>query len=163
MELYQRRLLITFSRAMSMSVRSRGVAFIALALALLPANAQNTTEINLFFYGAKTKLYKKQVVRLDSLLNTVDRSQIIGITLVGHTDSIFGRASNLPLAEERALSVKKLLVERSVPDSLITCVPFSDPTRPREGLHPKGPTRNRRVYMRLECGPADVPPSAPIE
>ena len=128
---------------------------IALALALLPAIAQNTSEINLFFYGAKTRLNKKQLTRLDSLMSTVDRSQILGITLVGHTDSIFGHASNLPLAEERALSVKKLLVERNVPDSLVSVVPFNDPTRPKEGLHPKGPTRNRRVYVRLEYGTAE--------
>lgn len=157
MELYQGRLLNSYSPSGSVMVLSRGIVLIALALALLPATqAQNTAEINLFFYGAKTRLYKKQLTRLDSLLNTVDRSQITRITLVGHTDSIFGRASNLPLAEERALSVKKLLVDRNVPDSLVAVVPFNDPTRPNEGLHPKGPTRNRRVYMRMEYGPAGI-------
>lgn len=137
----------------------RWQVLLALLVSMSSAHAQQTTELNIYFDGAKLKSTRKQLARLDSLLNTMDRSRIIGITLVGHTDSLFGQASNAALAEKRALSVKELLVERGIAGSLITTPAFNAPVSVVENLVPTGRTRNRRVYMRIEYGPAGpIPP-----
>ena len=141
-----------------MSFPFRWQVLVALLLFMSSAHAQQTTELNIYFDGAKLKPTRKQLVRLDSLLNTMDRSRIIGITLVGHTDSLFGRASNVALAEKRALGVKELLMERDVPGALITTTPFNAPVPVVEHLVPTGRTRNRRVYVRIVYGPAAGPP-----
>ncbi|HMC96572.1 MAG TPA: OmpA family protein, partial [Flavobacteriales bacterium] len=127
------------------------------------ARAQRSASIHLFFYGANPNLTHKQVARLDSLLNTIDRSRIVGVALVGHTDSLFGRASNLALAEKRALSVKELLVDRNVPDPLITITAFNAPIPVAEDPIPTGRGRNRRVFMRIEYGPVTDPGTVPVE
>lgn len=140
----------------------RWQVLLMLVLFISSAHAQLSTEINLFFTGAKPNLDRKQIARLDSLIGTVDRSRIIGITLVGHTDSLFGRASNVVLAEKRALSVKELIIERGVPGAVISAAAFNALSPIVENLVPLGRTRNRRVYMRVEYasvgGPIPVPP-----
>jgi|GEM_PF-5216943 len=125
--------------------------------------AQESAEINLYFNGAKQKPMPKHIARLDSLLNTVDRSRIMEITLVGHTDSLGGRPSNVALAGKRALSVKKLLVERGIPDPLITITAFNAPVPVHENLISIGRSRNRRVFVRIECGAAADPVRVPVE
>ncbi len=144
-------------------MHSRGIALFVLALALLPvAWGQHLAEINLFFSGAKPNLMRKEIARLDSLFGTIDLARIHGITLVGHTDSLFGRASNASLSEKRALSVKELIIERGVPGAVITAAAFNALAPIEENLVPLGRTRNRRVYMRIEygsaAGPIPVPP-----
>ncbi|MEO8590231.1 MAG: OmpA family protein [Flavobacteriales bacterium] len=135
-----------------------------LALTAVPiCMAQGTAEINLYFNGAKQKPMPKHVARLDSLLNTVDRSRILGITLVGHTDSLGGRPSNEALAGKRASSVKKLLLDRGIPEPLITITAFDAPVPVVENITSTGRSRNRRVFVRVEYGPADVPVRSPAE
>lgn len=157
MELYQSGLLIVTSPIKR--IRSRGLALLAVLLAAASSGwGQPPVEINFMFYGAKPDLTRKQVARLDSLLNVVDRSRIMGVTLVGHSDSLFGRASNAALAEKRAASVKQLLSERGVRSELINVVAFNATVPVVENVLPRGPTKNRRVFMRIEFGPGPMPP-----
>lgn len=134
----------------------RGILLMLLSLTFQPFLwGQNSAEMNVYFDGAKLKPTRKQLARLDSLLEVTDRARIIGITLVGHTDSLFGRASNAALAEKRAMRMKELLVARGLPDGSITIVPFNAPAPVLENIVPTGRCRNRRVYMRIEYFPIE--------
>ena len=117
-------------------------------------HAQQVAEINIFYNGAKEVPFRKELARLDSLLNTMDRSRIAWITLVGHADSLFGRPSNANLAEKRASHLKKLLVERHVKDQLITVTSFDTVPPVAEHIVATGRSRNRRVFVRIEYAPS---------
>ncbi len=137
---------------------TRWVVLLGLALFMYPVLAQGPAELNVYYNGAQLRPVRKQLARLDSLLYTVDRSRITGVTVVGHTDSIFGRASNVALADRRASRMKELLVERAVPERLISVVAFNAPVPVVEHIVPSGRSRNRRVFLRIEYGTAIAPP-----
>lgn len=123
--------------------------------------AQHVAEVNIFYDGARQVPLRKELARLDSLLGTIDPSWIREITVVGHTDSIGGRASNAVLADKRAMSMRALLLERGLRDELITVHSFGALVPIAENITASGRARNRRVFVRVEYQ-APVDPDEPL-
>ena len=128
-------------------------------IGLHTARAQPGSEMNIYFDGAKPKPMGRQVARLDSLLGTVDRSRIQEVTLVGHTDILGGKEGNHALAWKRANSVRELLLERGIPDSLMTVHAHGALVPIAENTTAKGRSKNRRVFVRIELLPDPIVPS----
>ncbi len=86
---------------------------------------------------------------LDQLLPVLRRLGERSFEVIGHTDSIGTRATNLALSAARADAVKGYLVSRGLRESSITTL-GAGPDRPvANNDTPEGRARNRRIEMRV--------------
>ena len=90
------------------------------------------------------------------LFNELDRiSQIMikypqtSILVEGHTDSTGSEAYNQQLSDRRANSVKKLLVQRGVPEFRINTIGYGESRPVVTNATPEGRQMNRRVEIRI--------------
>ncbi len=71
----------------------------------------------------------------------------------GHTDSVGDDASNLTLSERRADSVRKFLLQNSVPADMITSKGFGESMPAADNLTADGRRTNRRVELVVSGAP----------
>ncbi len=135
--------------------------FQACLAALLPVNYDQVHRTALYFsatgdeFEQFSQLQKKQ---LDNLVRyTLADKYVTALKIDGHTDSKGLRQENLDLSKRRAEIVSEYLVERGIPEAMIT-------TRWHGERYPKisnstvsGRAKNRRVTVRLDRFEKDFP------
>ena len=71
------------------------------------------------------------------------------LTLSGHTDNQGDPAKNMLLSEKRSIAVKKYLVKKGVPESIIFTEWYGDTKPVADNAKPEGRQKNRRVEMKV--------------
>lgn len=128
---------------------------------LLPVNYDQVHRTALYFSASGEEFNdfnRAQKEKLDHLIRYVLADKYVtALKIDGHTDSQGMRAENLELSKRRADIVTQYLLERGVPEALIT-------TRWHGERYPKmsnrttaGRTKNRRVTIRLDRFDKDFP------
>ncbi len=86
---------------------------------------------------------------LDRLLPVLHKLTDRNFEVIGHTDSVGTRATNLALSAARADAVKNYLMARGIRESAITTL-GAGPDRPlADNETPDGRARNRRIELRV--------------
>lgn len=105
--------------------------------------------MNLHFGSDRSALGPEEVERLDSLIDHIGIEHIERIALIGHADTTARRAYNERLARRRADQVKDLILQRGVPDSLVTVASTGDASPIADNRTSTGRALNRRVAIRV--------------
>lgn len=86
---------------------------------------------------------------LDQLLPVLRKFNARNFEVIGHTDSVGSRATNIALSSARADAVKSYLVAKGFRESAITTLGVGPdrPVAPNES--PEGRSRNRRIELRV--------------
>ncbi|MCP5145463.1 MAG: OmpA family protein [Gammaproteobacteria bacterium] len=102
------------------------------------------SDVNFAFDSARLRLSEAEE-ELDAAIEAVKSSDVSGLDLVGHTDSVGSDAYNQGLSERRARSVRDYLVEHGVNASMLRVVGRgeSEPTATNDTE--EGRAENRRV------------------
>jgi len=106
---------------------------------------------------AKTILFNsgKATIKIESTNVLVDIITILNeypnakFTVEGHTDSIGSVSLNQKLSEERALSVKKFLIEKGIDSSRLTSIGYGESKPIATNMYKDGRAKNRRVEINL--------------
>lgn len=112
-------------------------------LMLFPINT-NIISPNIYFQQSEYKILRSSYPELNSLWEVLKEDINLKIKIEGHTDQIGNGKYNLILSEQRALEIKKYLVERGIGNERIKIFGYGD-TFPR---CPPPCKKNRRIeYM----------------
>ncbi len=102
---------------------------------------------NVLFDNNSTNLTRKSYPSLVQLADSMKANPDLNLLIEGHTDNIGNSAYNLKLSQERAESIKKVLVNQGVSESRIRVKGFGD-TRPiATNDTAAGRAKNRRVVF----------------
>lgn len=104
---------------------------------------------NLEFETAKDVIKVSSQASLDALANVLATNKDWKLLVEGHTDNVGGPKKNLKLSQDRAIAVKKYLVEKGIDETRIT-TKFYGETKPISSNETEeGRKMNRRVEMTL--------------
>lgn len=91
---------------------------------------------------------------IDDILATIqNRSDVTGVRVEGHTDSVGSDAYNQGLSEKRANSVRTYLVSKGYPSEKITAVGMGEGSPISDNTTKAGRAENRRVEFHLQLAP----------
>ena len=101
------------------------------------------------FEAASFELTPLGRTTLDQLLPVLRKFNARNFEVIGHTDSVGSRATNIALSSARADAVKSYLVAKGFRESAITTLGVGPdrPVAPNES--PEGRSRNRRIELRV--------------
>ncbi len=103
-----------------------------------------------YFETGKDRITPKFSRRLDEIAAYILRNQNVSFIRVdGHTDIVGGFGYNLNLSKKRAKAVRKYLVSRKVPASLIKTRHFGKLRPVVSNRSARGRSKNRRARIRL--------------
>jgi OmpA-OmpF porin, OOP family len=101
------------------------------------------------FQSSKAILTPGSLKELDEVASLLQQNPDIKLLIEGHTSADGGLPYNMKLSEDRAASVKKYLLSRSVDESRLTAKGFG-PTQPvADDKTSAGKAKNRRVELKL--------------
>ena len=103
---------------------------------------------NIFFENGSKELLTISNAELERLARFILEHQI-GVMLSGHTDNVGSEESNQILSEQRALSVKNVLINLGCPDALLDTQGFGESLPVTENTTSKGRQTNRRVVLTI--------------
>ena len=108
----------------------------------------------IFFETGKANILPTSEATLEDLrLFLEEKSQITGLRIEGHTDSVGQPASNLTLSGERAKAVKTWLVNRGIASTRLISVGFGDTKPIADNNTEQGKSQNRRTdFVVVEVG-----------
>ena len=71
------------------------------------------------------------------------------ISIIGHTDNVGDKTALKTLSEDRAMSIKQVLIEKGVPDYRVNTIGYGDtrPIAPNDTEENK--SKNRRVEIKV--------------
>ena len=99
---------------------------------------------------------------LEDLAEILEKHGDITIAIEGHTDAIGSDKDNQKLSQERALAVKKFLIERGIPEQNFKAVKGWGEKKPiADNDTEKGRAQNRRVDIQVD--PVAAPEFEPIK
>ena len=104
---------------------------------------------NITFDFAKHSLKSSSFTELDKVVAMLKKFPEYKITLVGHTDNIGNKSSNLTLSLNRAKSVKEYLVSKGISESRIAYEGKGSSAPVATNLTEEGRLTNRRVEFVL--------------
>lgn len=84
-----------------------------------------------------------------NLKNIMDKHPEVKVTITGHTDNVGSAASNMKLSQNRAINIKKMLVERGIPADRITTVGKGETEPIESNATPEGRAKNRRIEITI--------------
>ncbi|MDQ2075382.1 OmpA family protein [Marinimicrobium sp. ABcell2] len=118
---------------------------------LLPVNYDQIARTALYFQLGQDELPDEELEKLEQLaLYARADDAVTRIFIDGHTDAMGLRADNLELSRQRAEWVAQYLMDRDVPESMIT-VRWHGERYPVASNHtPEGRHQNRRVTLRVD-------------
>jgi OOP family OmpA-OmpF porin len=104
---------------------------------------------------------------LDELVTTLrERSDVVRLTIEGHTDETGEASHNRTLSDQRALSVMRYLVEHGIAAGRLRAQGFGDTRRLVQGNTPEAHAQNRRVEFVItreaETRVEAVAPATPV-
>ena len=103
---------------------------------------------NIFFENGSKELLTISNAELERLAEFILDHQI-GVMLSGHTDNVGSEESNQILSEQRALSVKNVLIDLGCPDDLLDTQGFGESLPVTDNETAKGRQTNRRVVLTI--------------
>jgi outer membrane protein OmpA-like peptidoglycan-associated protein len=103
---------------------------------------------NIFFENGSKELLTISNAELERLAGFILEHQI-GVMLSGHTDDVGSEESNQILSEQRALSVKNVLIELGCPDAFLDTQGFGESLPVTDNTTAKGRQTNRRVVLTI--------------
>lgn len=129
------------------SLATGGIAAVAGALVSGIACAGDSPEATVHFEFGKYDLDMKDHVILDKVIE--DAGEKGNIELVGFTCDIGTKEDNQRLSEDRALSVKKYLMKKGIPENRIVATGMGekDPVAKNDSEYNR--TKNRRVEVQI--------------
>jgi outer membrane protein OmpA-like peptidoglycan-associated protein len=101
---------------------------------------------NIFFEIGSKELLTISIAELERLASFILEHQL-GVMLSGHTDNVGTEESNQILSEQRALSVKNVLIGLGCPESLLNTQGFGESLPVTDNTTSKGRQKNRRVVL----------------
>jgi outer membrane protein OmpA-like peptidoglycan-associated protein len=101
---------------------------------------------NIFFENGSKELLTISNAELERLASFILEHQL-GVMLSGHTDNVGTEESNQILSEQRALSVKNVLIGLGCPESLLDTQGFGEALPVKDNTTAKGRQTNRRVVL----------------
>ena len=103
---------------------------------------------NIFFENGSKELLTISNAELERLASFILEHQL-GVMLSGHTDNVGTEESNQILSEQRALSVKNVLIGLGCPETLLKTQGFGEAIPVTENTTAKGRQTNRRVVLTI--------------
>jgi outer membrane protein OmpA-like peptidoglycan-associated protein len=112
--------------------------------------AQRVSSTHFFYFeSSSARLSSLEEKNLKEVCDTLKQFSVISISVAGHTDDTNTEEENLILSEERAKSVKEILIKNNISPLKITLVAMGE-TNPLElNSTEKGKARNRRVEVKV--------------
>jgi len=101
---------------------------------------------NIFFENGSKELLTISNAELERLASFILEHQL-GVMLSGHTDNVGTEESNQTLSEQRALSVKNVLIGLGCPETLLETQGFGEALPVTDNTTSKGRQTNRRVVL----------------
>ena len=101
---------------------------------------------NIFFEIGSHELLTISIAELERLASFILEYNI-GVMLSGHTDNVGTEESNQILSEQRALSVKNVLIGLGCPETLLKTQGFGEALPVTDNITSKGRQKNRRVVL----------------
>ncbi|HEY7883796.1 MAG TPA: OmpA family protein [Cellvibrionaceae bacterium] len=118
---------------------------------LLPVNYAQIHRSTVSFATAGDEFNDDQRELMDNLVRYVlADSYVTGLMIDGHTDGQGLRADNLELSKRRAESVYQYIIERGVPEQLVTLRWHGERYPIASNRTPEGRAENRRVTIRVD-------------
>ncbi len=123
---------------------------IHVTLELTPINSDSPVRLNnVFFESGKADLLDISIPELQRIADFMKSKENMKLEIHGHTDNVGSEASNMELSKQRALSVKKYIVNQGIPTERISIKYFGE-SRPVKGNDtPEGRKANRRVEIKF--------------
>lgn len=91
---------------------------------------------------------------LDEIVATIKgRSEVTGVRVEGHTDSVGSDAYNQSLSERRAASVREYLVSHGIPSEKVTSAGMGEGSPIADNSTKAGRAENRRTEFHLQISP----------
>ena len=104
---------------------------------------------HIYFERSTAVVLKESVVNSKKLAEVLQRHPNLVISIDGHTDNVGDKNDLFSLSEDRARSIKKLLVAEGVPSDLILTKGYGD-TRPlTDNSTEEKRQQNRRVEITI--------------
>ncbi|PJJ96260.1 cell envelope biogenesis protein OmpA [Lysobacteraceae bacterium NML03-0222] len=101
------------------------------------------------FESGSAQLSARGAQVLDEMANAVKQIGDAKIEIIGHTDSVGDRASNLRLSQDRADAVKKYMIEKNIPANNMTTVGRGSDEPVASNDSAEGRARNRRIEFKV--------------
>ena len=118
---------------------------------LLPVNYDQVARTALYFELAQDELTDQEVRKLDELsLYAQTDKNVTRIFIDGHTDAVGLRAANLELSRQRAERVAQYLLDRGLPETLLTVRWHGERYPVASNQTAEGRGMNRRVSVRID-------------
>ncbi|MBK9032357.1 MAG: DUF4215 domain-containing protein [Myxococcales bacterium] len=118
----------------------------------------DTLEI-IYFKTDKDIIQKRSYKLLTNVASVISgHSEIVRVTIEGHTDNFGDDAYNKDLSQRRAQAVADFLVGQGISADLLVPIGYGEERPIKDNSTKKGRARNRRVEFKLETGPAPATP-----
>lgn len=117
---------------------------------LTQADLNNTILLhNIYFERTKPIVLPESIPSINKLAEVLLRRPRLYINIIGHTDNVGDPDALKTLSEERAFAIKKILVEKGVPEYRVSTAGYggSHPIAPNDTEENK--SKNRRVEIRI--------------
>jgi outer membrane protein OmpA-like peptidoglycan-associated protein len=109
----------------------------------------NTAFNNLEFSNGKSVIKKSSYNSLDELAALLTKKEHFRLLIEGHTDNVGRETANLSLSQNRALAVKKYLVDKGIDKSRIDAKWYGETKPIADNNTAEGRAKNRRVEMKV--------------
>ena len=86
---------------------------------------------------------------MSAVCDTLKGFSLVSVSVAGHTDDTDSEENNLVLSEERAKSVKAVLLKNKIPESIISIIAMGESNPLEPNSNEKGKARNRRVEVKV--------------
>ena len=104
---------------------------------------------NIFFERTKPDLVSESYKEVQKLANLMRANPFMNISIAGHTDNVGDKFELIRLSEERARTIKRILLEKGIPAHRVTALGYGDskPLAPNDTEENK--SKNRRVEIKI--------------
>jgi outer membrane protein OmpA-like peptidoglycan-associated protein len=111
---------------------------------------------DILFDTGRATLKPEAVERLNQLSDIIKKYPEDRLTVVGHTDSTGGTELNQDLSEQRAQSVRLLMLEKGIPEGTVSIVGMGEAQPVGDNDSTKGRAQNRRVELKITADPESI-------
>lgn len=104
---------------------------------------------NIYFERTKAVVLPESYPTLQKLADVLLSRSRLYITIIGHTDNVGDKSALKKLSEDRAISIKQVLMEKGVPEFRVNTIGYGDsrPIAPNDTEENK--SKNRRVEIKV--------------
>ncbi|MBK8055607.1 MAG: OmpA family protein [Saprospiraceae bacterium] len=104
---------------------------------------------NIYFERTKPELLKESYPEVLKLAGLLTANPSMNISIAGHTDNVGEKNALIKLSQDRAIAIKKILLEKGIPAYRVTALGYGDtkPLAPNDTEQNK--SKNRRVEIKI--------------